>query len=119
MLQLGGADPAQLRAAAALAAPYGYDAVNLNCGCPSETVGKGSFGAVLMRDPSLVECLALALRQGLADSGRPHTPVTVKCRPGVDDTCYGALRAFVARRVRGPARVRCFEVCMLCGTVKQ
>ena len=125
VLQLGGADPARLRAAAALAAPYGYDAVNLNCGCPSETVGKGSFGAVLMRDPSLVECLVLALRQGLADGGRPHTPVTVKCRLGVDDTvedvdtCYAALRAFVARLVRGPARVRRFEVCMLLGTVKQ
>ena len=34
--QLGGSDPAKLGAAAAIAARYGYDEINLNCGCPSD-----------------------------------------------------------------------------------
>jgi tRNA-dihydrouridine synthase A len=78
-LQLGGSEPAELAAAVRAALPYGYDEVNLNCGCPSDRVQSGCFGAVLMERPSLVaECVA-------AMQGETDAPVTVKCRIGVDD----------------------------------
>nr|WP_323041679.1 tRNA dihydrouridine(20/20a) synthase DusA [Gemmobacter sp.] len=79
VLQLGGSDPAQLAQAAAVGADYGYDEINLNCGCPSDRVQSGCFGAVLMERPALVaECVAAMI------AAQPR-PVTVKCRIGVDD----------------------------------
>lgn len=78
-LQLGGSDPLQLAEAARIAADYGYDEVNLNCGCPSDRVQSGSFGAVLMETPGLVaDCVAAMI-------AAVDLPVTVKCRIGVDD----------------------------------
>ena len=78
-LQLGGSDPAELAAAVRLAAPYGYDEINLNVGCPSDRVQSGCFGAVLMERPALVaDCVAAMLAAS-------PVPVTVKCRIGVDD----------------------------------
>ena len=78
-LQLGGSDPAALAEAASIAEQYGYDEVNLNCGCPSDRVQAGRFGACLMREPGLVaECVA-------SMSDRVSIPITVKCRLGVDD----------------------------------
>ena len=78
-VQLGGSVPADLAAAARICADYGYDEINLNCGCPSDRVKNGSFGACLMREPALVaECVA-AMRAAVP------LPVTVKCRIGVDD----------------------------------
>ena len=78
-LQLGGSDPAELAAAVRLAAPYGYDEINLNVGCPSDRVQSGCFGAVLMERPRLVaDCVAAMLEAS-------PVPVTVKCRIGVDD----------------------------------
>ena len=78
-LQLGGSDPAELAAAVRVARPYGYDEINLNCGCPSDRVQSGCFGAVLMERPALVaECVA-------AMQAESPVPVTVKCRIGVDD----------------------------------
>ena len=53
-LQLGGSEPADLAACARLAQQWGYDEVNLNCGCPSERVQRGAFGACLMAEPALV-----------------------------------------------------------------
>ena len=78
-LQLGGSDPALLAEATALGAGYGYDEVNLNCGCPSDRVQSGRFGAVLMTEPALVADCLRAMREA-AD-----VEVTVKCRIGVDD----------------------------------
>ena len=79
-VQLGGSDPAELAAATRLCVERGYDEVNLNVGCPSDRVQSGTFGAVLMRQPTLVaECMA-AMKA--AASG---VEVTVKCRIGVDD----------------------------------
>ena len=79
-LQLGGSDPAELARATAIAVDYGYREVNLNCGCPSDRVQSGCFGAVLMETPARVaECVA-AMR---AVSGAAE--ITVKCRIGVDD----------------------------------
>ena len=78
-LQLGGSDPADLAAAVRIAAPYGYDEINLNVGCPSDRVQSGCFGAVLMERPALVAACVVAMRD------HSPVPVTVKCRIGVDD----------------------------------
>ncbi len=78
-LQIGGSEPERVAIAARLAAPYGYDEINLNIGCPSDRVQSGAFGACLMREPQLVgECIA-------AIKAEVSIPVTVKCRIGVDD----------------------------------
>ena len=78
-LQLGGSDPALLAQATRIAGEMGYDEVNLNCGCPSDRVQSGRFGAILMTEPDLVaDCVA-------AMQAATHVPVTVKCRIGVDD----------------------------------
>ena len=78
-LQLGGSDPLQLAEAARIAEDYGYAEVNLNCGCPSDRVQSGSFGAILMENPALVAKCVAAMIDAVA------VPVTVKCRIGVDD----------------------------------
>ncbi len=78
ILQLGGADPVQLRDSCAIAMEYKYDALNLNCGCPSDRVQNGAFGACLMNTPTLVrDCL-----RGMAEGS--SVPVTLKCRTGID-----------------------------------
>ncbi|WP_265501094.1 tRNA dihydrouridine(20/20a) synthase DusA [Paracoccus beibuensis] len=78
-LQLGGSDPAELREATRIAADWGYDEINLNCGCPSDRVQSGAFGAVLMKTPQLVaDCVTAMQAVSPAE-------VTVKCRIGVDD----------------------------------
>jgi len=77
--QLGGSDPAKLAEAARIGADFGYDEINLNVGCPSDRVQSGTFGACLMRTPTLVaDCIA-AMKRAVS------IPVTVKCRLGVDD----------------------------------
>lgn len=83
-LQLGGSEPALLAQAARIGAEHGFDEVNLNCGCPSDRVQAGRFGACLMREPALVADSVTAMRAALASS-RADVPVTVKCRLGVDD----------------------------------
>jgi tRNA-dihydrouridine synthase A len=76
-LQLGGSDPKDLAVAAKAGEDFGYDEINLNCGCPSDRVASGSFGACLMRDPEIVaECVA-------AMKASVRIPVTVKMRIGV------------------------------------
>ena len=78
-LQLGGSEPALLAQAARIGAEAGFDEVNLNCGCPSDRVQAGRFGACLMREPALVaDCVAAMIEAC-------DVPVTVKCRLGVDD----------------------------------
>ena len=89
-LQLGGSDPAELAQCAKLAEEWGYDEVNLNCGCPSERVQRGSFGACLMAEPSLVADCVKAMRDAVS------LPVTVKHRIGIDrGESYEFLRDFV------------------------
>ena len=78
-LQLGGSDPAALGKCATLAEERGYDEVNLNCGCPSDRVQNGAFGACLMLNPALVADCVSAMRDAC------QIPITVKCRIGVDD----------------------------------
>ena len=79
VLQVGGSDPGKLAQATAIGASYGYDAINLNVGCPSDRVQSGRFGACLMREPELVRDCVDAMRDAV------DVPVTVKCRLGVDD----------------------------------
>ena len=88
-LQIGGSEPAALAEAAGIGEHLGYDEINLNCGCPSDRVKRGRFGAALMAEPELVgRCLA-AMREAVS------IPVTVKCRVGIDDQDDGALDRFV------------------------
>lgn len=77
-LQFGGSDPVELAAATRIGASYGYDEINLNCGCPSDRVQSGRFGACLMGEPELVAECVRAMR-AVTD-----IPVTVKCRIGID-----------------------------------
>jgi tRNA-dihydrouridine synthase A len=80
-LQLGGSDPELLAQAARIGAEHGFDEVNLNCGCPSDRVQAGRFGACLMREPALVAEGVAAMIAAVP----ARVPVTVKCRLGVDD----------------------------------
>ncbi len=90
-LQLGGSEADDLAICAEIGEKFGYDEINLNCGCPSDRVQEGRFGACLMRQPHRVaECVA-AMRKST------ELPVTVKCRIGVDDSEeYEFLRRFVS-----------------------
>jgi tRNA-dihydrouridine synthase A len=104
-LQLGGSDPAELAAAARAGEEAGYDEINLNCGCPSDRVASGAFGACLMGEPARVADCVAAMRAAV------RVPVTVKMRIGVvegspreareqagrfDEADYEALLGFVA-----------------------
>ena len=89
-LQLGGSDPADLAKSAKLGQEWGYDEINLNCGCPSERVQKGAFGACLMAEPQLVADCVKAMRDAVS------IDVTVKHRIGIDrNEDYGFVRDFV------------------------
>jgi tRNA-dihydrouridine synthase A len=89
-LQLGGSDADELAYSARLGAQWGYDEINLNCGCPSERVQRGSFGACLMSEPKLVADCVKAMVDVV------DLPVTVKHRIGIDkDESYEFVRDFV------------------------
>ncbi len=89
-LQLGGSDPADLATSAKLGQQWGYDEINLNCGCPSERVQKGAFGACLMGEPRLVADCVKAMRDAVT------IDVTVKHRIGIDQgESYDFVRDFV------------------------
>ncbi len=114
-LQLGGSDPRELAAAARVGEAAGYDEINLNCGCPSDRVASGAFGACLMREPARVTDCVAAMRSAVA------IPVTVKMRIGVvsgtrelvarealsrfDDSDFEALHDFVTRVVEAGCAV--------------
>ena len=99
-LQLGGSEPADLARCARLAQDWGYDEVNLNCGCPSERVQRGAFGACLMAEPRLVADCVRAMVDAV------QLPVTVKHRIGIDRVeDYGFVRDFVGTVAEGGCRV--------------
>src|SRR5262249_2287999 len=89
-LQLGGSDPNELAAAARTGESAGYDEINLNCGCPSDRVSSGSFGACLMLVPERVADCVAAMRAVV------RVPVTVKMRIGVVNAGAREARAAVA-----------------------
>lgn len=92
VLQLGGADPEQLAEAARIGESYGYAEINLNCGCPSDRVRSGAFGACLMRDPQRVAACVRAMKDAVT------IPVSVKHRIGLDkNEAYGFVRDFVGQ----------------------
>jgi tRNA-dihydrouridine synthase A len=102
-LQLGGSEPAELAHCAKLGERYGYDEINLNCGCPSERVQHGAFGACLMAEPDLVGDCVKAMQDAVS------TPVTVKHRLGIDSVeSYDFVRRFV--ELVGRAGCRTFIV---------
>jgi len=108
VLQLGGYDPSKLAHAASIASEFKYDAINLNCGCPSPRVaGKGCFGASLMFDALNVAECCRRMSEALGGS----VPVTVKCRIGVDraDDTFDFVRDFV-QTVRDEGGVHQFSI---------
>lgn len=89
-LQLGGSEPADLAACAKLGEQWGYAEINLNCGCPSERVQRGAFGACLMAESTLVADGVKAMCDAVS------IPVTVKHRIGIDGVeDYAFVRDFV------------------------
>jgi tRNA-dihydrouridine synthase A len=99
-LQLGGSEPEDLARCAVMGEAAGYDEINLNCGCPSERVQRGAFGACLMAEPVLVaDCVKAMVDQ-------VSIPVTVKHRIGLDQIeTYGFVRDFVGRVSEAGSRV--------------
>lgn len=92
VLQLGGSDAGEMSECADIAEKWGYDAVNINVGCPSERVLSGSFGACLMKEPYLVGACVERMMEAC------NIPVTVKCRIGVDEMeSYAQLSEFIKR----------------------
>jgi len=99
-LQLGGSDPNELAECARIGARWGYDEINLNCGCPSERVQRGAFGACLMAEPQLVADGVKAMVDAV------DVPVTVKHRIGIDkEESYGFVRDFVGTVSEAGCRV--------------
>jgi tRNA-dihydrouridine synthase A len=103
-LQLGGSEPDKMAHAAKIAEEWGYDEVNINCGCPSERVQKGAFGACLMAEPDLVADCVKAMLDAVKDPVK--TPITVKHRIGINvdkvktedaPESYGFVRDFVGK----------------------
>ena len=97
-LQLGGSETDKLAIAARVAEEWGYDEVNINCGCPSERVQKGAFGACLMAEPDLVADCVKAMLDAVKNPVK--TPITVKHRIGINKTedtpeGYAFVRDFI------------------------
>ncbi|MEO3678110.1 tRNA dihydrouridine(20/20a) synthase DusA [Rheinheimera fenheensis] len=91
VLQLGGSEPADMAHCARLAEQRGYDAVNINVGCPSDRVQNGMFGACLMAQPARVADCVKAMQDAVS------IPVTVKTRIGIDDSDdYQFLQDFIS-----------------------
>ncbi len=99
-LQLGGSEPQALAYCSKLGEKWGFDEINLNCGCPSERVQKGAFGACLMAESDLVADCVKAMQDAVS------IPVTVKHRLGLDySEDYGFVRDFVGKLYETGCRV--------------
>ncbi|MDR2196131.1 MAG: tRNA dihydrouridine(20/20a) synthase DusA, partial [Gallionellaceae bacterium] len=115
-VQLGGSDPAQLAAAAQAAEQAGYIEVNLNCGCPSDRVSAGAFGACLMLDaPRVAQCVAamravvrvpvtVKLRIGVVDRSRPRDVSATAAMQRFDEADFDALAQFCTQVVAAGAQ---------------
>ena len=89
VLQLGGDDASELAEAVRMSSSFGYDEVNLNCGCPGIETGGSNFGASLMRDPAATARLV----EEMVRAAGPDTRVSVKCRVGVVEHAGDATEA--------------------------
>ncbi|MCC5957199.1 MAG: tRNA dihydrouridine(20/20a) synthase DusA [Natronohydrobacter sp.] len=94
VLQLGGSDPAELAQAARIGWEAGYQEINLNCGCPSDRVQSGCFGAVLMKTPDLVAEICAQMRAACP------AKITVKCRIGVDEQTPADILPVFLEKIR-------------------
>ncbi|MBK67688.1 MAG: tRNA dihydrouridine(20/20a) synthase DusA [Rickettsiales bacterium] len=95
-LQLGGSEPQEMAMAAKLGGQWNYDEININCGCPSERVQKGAFGACLMAEPNLIKECVSAMRQ------ETDKEITVKTRIGIDNQdSYEFLVEFIEQAAKG------------------
>jgi tRNA-dihydrouridine synthase A len=101
-LQLGGSDPKALLESAYIAIDYGYTEINLNCGCPSDRVQAGQFGASLMKKPKLISSCVRLLSQKLPK----NIEVTVKTRLGIDNIYrYDYLKNFIERLIQNGVNI--------------
>ncbi len=102
VLQLGGSNPDELGAAAKIGERFGYQEINLNCGCPSDRVKSGNFGACLMADPARVADCVASMRENVG------IPVTVKCRIAIEPCDFaGGEYDFLSRFVTTVAAAAC------------
>lgn len=100
VLQLGGNEPDKMAEASRIAEQHGYDEVNINCGCPSDRVQSGAFGASLMREPETVAACVQEMLKAVS------IPVTVKCRIAIDeDPPRETLFGFVDRVADGGCKI--------------
>ena len=100
VLQLGGSNPADLAKCSKMVEESGFQEVNLNCGCPSDRVQNGNFGACLMKDKNLVADCFKAMQDAVS------IPVSIKCRIGVDEfDSWDFFRDFVGTIVDAGCRV--------------
>ena len=96
VLQLGGSDPVEMAEAATIGETYGYNEININCGCPSDRVKSGRFGTCQMAEPELVNSLVSTMQSAV------KIPVSVKCRLGIDrDDSYQVVEDFVRKVADG------------------
>ncbi len=88
-LQVGGSDIVDLKRCSEIAINYQYDEINLNVGCPSKAVQKGSFGACLMQDKILVRNCIEAMQSEKIET-------TIKCRIGIGKVMnYDFFESFI------------------------
>jgi tRNA-dihydrouridine synthase B len=93
-IQLFGARPETLGAAAKLVSTMGFECIDINMGCPVPKVAERSgAGAALMKDTELAAAVVLAVVEAVED----RLPVTVKMRSGWDAHSINAVE--VAREV--------------------
>ena len=93
VFQIGGSDPVTVAAATSLVLPYGYDELNLNCGCPAITSGGGDYGASLMRrgGDDAARVIEAMVREAQKCDPRNAPKISVKCRVGIAETVGDVL----------------------------
>jgi tRNA-dihydrouridine synthase A len=93
VFQIGGSDPVTVAAATSLVLPYGYDELNLNCGCPAITSGGGDYGASLMRrgGDDAARVVEAMVREAQKCDPRNAPKISVKCRVGIAETVGDVL----------------------------
>ena len=99
-LQVGGSEFDDLKKCSKIAKSYNYDEINLNVGCPSKAVQKGSFGACLMKNKSLVRnCLEVM-------KGASDIEVSIKCRIGLGNKfSYDFFAEFINEIVKSDINI--------------
>ncbi|MBM3800880.1 MAG: tRNA dihydrouridine synthase DusB [Acidimicrobiia bacterium] len=78
--QLFGADPFRLAEATRMVEDLGFDAIDLNLGCPAKKVVKACGGSALLRESKLLEEILKTMRAATT------LPFTIKIRAGWSET---------------------------------